>query len=74
MQRRITDFVTSHSRISAERYNQLSLNTSELVMDIGTVLDGTEAVEEGLINSIGTLSDAIKALYKMIDKTRFQKR
>lgn len=68
MQRRITDFVTAHSKISAKRYNSLALNTGELVMDIGTILDGETAVSEGLINSIGTLSDALKALYKMIDK------
>ncbi|MBQ9460503.1 MAG: ATP-dependent Clp protease proteolytic subunit [Clostridia bacterium] len=68
MQRRITDFVTAHSKISAKRYNSLALNTGELVMDIGTILDGETAVSEGLINSIGSLSDAVKALCKMIDK------
>ncbi len=68
MQKRITDFVTAHSRITAHRYEQLALNTDELVMDIGTILDGKAAVKEGLISSIGSLNDAIKALYKMIDK------
>ena len=70
MQRRITGFVTAHSKISAKRYNSLALNTGELVMDIGTILDGEAAVAEGLINSIGSLSDAVKALCKMIDKQR----
>ena len=74
MQRRITDFVTTHSRISAERYYQLALNTDQLVMDIGTVLDGPTAVQEGLMHDLGSLSSAIKALYEMIDESRSQKR
>lgn len=68
MQRRITGFVTENSRISAERYNELAMNTDELVMDIGTILDGEHAVREGLIDSIGTLSDAVSELHCMIDK------
>ena len=74
MQQRITAFVTEHSGISAERYNQLAMNTDELVMDIGTILDGRDAVEEGLIDSIGDLNDAVSALYKMIDKRKGKKR
>ena len=70
MQQRITGFVTEHSHISAERYNRLAMNTDELVMDIGTILDGTEAVQEGLIDSIGDLNDAVRALYKMIEKNK----
>lgn len=70
MQRRITTFVTDHSSISPERYNELALNTDELVMDIGSILDGADAVEEGLINSIGTLSDAVSALNTMIEKAK----
>lgn len=70
MQQRITDFVTAHSAVSAERYNELALNTSELVMDIGTILDGETAVNEGLIDSPGNLNDAVKALYGMIDEVR----
>lgn len=70
MQDRITHFVTQNSHISAERFLELSMNTQELVMDLGTVLDGPEAVEEGLIDSLGSLSDAIDCLYEMIDKNR----
>ena len=70
MQQRITTFVTEHSDISAERYNQLAMNTNELVMDIGTILDGQDAVDEGLIDSIGNLNDAVSALYKMIDRKK----
>ena len=67
MQERITGFVTDNSKISAKRFQELAMNTKELVMDIGTVLDGEAAVREGLIDELGSLSDSIKCLYKMID-------
>lgn len=67
MQDRITTFVSDNSGISKERYNELVLNTGELVMDIGTILEGQEAVDEGLIDSVGSLSDAMDCLYQMID-------
>lgn len=70
MQRRITSFVTTNSAISPERYNELAMNTDELVMDIGTILDGEDAVREGLIDSVGTLNDAFTALFGMIDESR----
>ncbi|MCD8026636.1 MAG: ATP-dependent Clp protease proteolytic subunit [Clostridiales bacterium] len=70
MQDRITTFVAENSGISKERYNQLVLNTGELVMDIGTILEGGEAVEEGLINEVGTVSDAIEALCAMIKQKK----
>ncbi len=70
MQRRITSFVTTHSHITPERYNELAMNTDELVMDIGTVLDGNDAVNEGLIDNIGTLSDAFDSLFSLIDHSR----
>ena len=67
MQDRITTFVSDNSNISKGRYNELVLNTGELVLDIGTILEGQEAVDEGLIDSVGTLSDAMDALYEMIN-------
>ena len=70
MQQRITGFVTENSNISAERYNELSINTNELVMDIGTILDGEDAVNEGLIDQTGSLNDAISALYEMIENEK----
>lgn len=70
MQERITQFVISNSHISQERFMQLAMNTKELVMDVGTVLDGEEAVREGLIDSLGGLSDAVNCLYGMIDRCR----
>ena len=70
MQERITDFVCRHSRITAERFAQLCMNTDELATDVGTVLDGTDAVSEGLIDDLGGLRDAMKALYAMIEQSR----
>ena len=67
MQERIVKFVTDNSRISPERFRQLMMNKVELVMNVGTVLDGQAAVDEGLIDSLGGVSDVIAALYEMIE-------
>ncbi len=68
MQDRITRFVTKNSRISPERFKELMMERDELVLDIGTVLDGKNAVQEGLIDNLGSLSDAVKRLYELIEK------
>ncbi len=70
MQDRITRFVTKNSRISPERFKELMMERDELVLDIGTVLDGKNAVEEGLIDNLGSLSDAVKRLYELIEKDK----
>lgn len=66
MQQRITQFVARHSAISEKRYTQLCMNTDEMTTDVGTVLDGRDAVREGLIDQLGSLSDALSTLYGMI--------
>ncbi len=68
MQERITNFVTSNSSVSEEKFRELMMNTGELVTDVGTVLDGEAAVECGLIDSLGGLSDCISALYRLIEE------
>ena len=70
MQERIVGFVASHSKITARRFTALMHNTGELVMDMGTVLDGRQAVEEGLIDELGGLGDALRYLYKEIESGR----
>ncbi len=70
MQERIVGFVAGHSHISAGRFTSLMHNTGELVMDMGTVLAGPQAVEEGLIDQLGGLSDALRYLYAEIGKER----
>jgi len=67
MQERITGFVAGNSRMKPERFTELCMNTKELVTDVGSVLDGEKAVAEGLIDQLGSLSDAIGALYGMIE-------
>ncbi len=69
MQDKITDFVTANSNMKPQELRKLMMNTDELVMDIGTVLDGKEAVDKGLIDSVGSLSDALDCLYDMIEHT-----
>lgn len=70
MQERITGFVQSHSNISEERFLELMMHTGELVMDVGTVLGGEQAVEEGLIDELGGLGDALSYLYRQIEQNR----
>lgn len=67
MQDRITDFVCENSNISYDRYNQLAMNTGELVLDVGSILDGESAVDEGLIDEVGNVRDAMDCLYAMIE-------
>ena len=70
MQERITGFVESHSNISEKRFLELMMHTGELVMDVGTVLGGEQAVEEGLIDELGGLGDALNYLYRQIEANR----
>ena len=68
MQERITGFVAGHSGITAARYSELMLRTGELVMDVGTMLDGKKAVKEKLIDQLGGISDALDWLYREIER------
>ncbi|MBQ1284589.1 MAG: ATP-dependent Clp protease proteolytic subunit [Clostridia bacterium] len=72
MQERITRFVTSNSNIKEEKFRELMMNVGELITDVGTVLDGNAAVETGLVDRLGSLSDALSALYDMIEERRNQ--
>lgn len=67
IQERITGFITRHSRISREVLEQMMMNTQEMATDMGTVISGEEAAASGLIDRIGTLHDAIAALYHLIE-------
>lgn len=68
MQDRIVNFVESNSNITADEFRKLMLKTGELIMDVGTVLYGEEAVNCGLIDKLGGLSDALEFLNKTIEK------
>lgn len=68
MQERITDFVVKNSKIEKEKFNELLMNTGELVTDVGSVLSGQAAVDIGLIDSLGSLSDVLDCIYGMIEQ------
>jgi len=71
-QDRITGFIAGHSNITQERIERLMLDTSLLVKDVGTMLDGKEAVEEGLIDEVGGIKEALSKLYDLITERRSQ--
>lgn len=66
MQNRITRFVCENSKITPEKFKSLMLETEQIATDTGSVIDGKEAVECGLIDEIGGLNDALDALEEMI--------
>ena len=70
IQERIVDFVAKNSHISAEKFRSLMLDSGDMANDVGTVLYGKQAVETGLIDRVGTLSDALEALYDMVGQGR----
>ena len=65
-QDRITGFLAAHSKMSQERIEELMLDPTQLVKDVGTMLDGEQAVREGLIDEVGGISQALKKLHEMI--------
>lgn len=70
IQERIIQFVTANSGIKREDFTRLMLQTGELAADVGSVIYGEEAVELGLIDRIGGLSDALEELYGQIARVR----
>lgn len=70
MQDRIIDFIVRNSKVSCEVYKKLMLTTDEIANDVGSVLFGEKAVECGVIDRVGSLSDALDTLYDLIDKKK----
>lgn len=66
MQARVSDFIVSHSKISKDALSALMTNTGELTTDVGSVISGEEAVQIGLVDEIGGISDALAALKNFI--------
>ena len=64
MQARITAFVTAHSGISEERFVHFLSDATQLANDVGSILTGQEAVSVGLIDTVGTLADALSYLHE----------
>ena len=70
IQDRITRFIADHSNMKRERIEELMLDTSQLVKDVGTMLEGEEAVREGLIDETGGIRQAMEKLYELIEKKK----
>ncbi len=70
MQERIIDFVVGNSKISRGEFKRLMLTTDDIANDVGTVLFAKHAVECGLIDSMGGLSDALAKMYELIEKRK----
>lgn len=67
---RIVKFVATHSHISEDRFRQLMLSSGDMANDVGSVLYGEEAVTMGIIDRVGSLSDALDSLYRQMDRRR----
>ena len=70
IQEQIADFVTTNSRVNREKFLELMMRTGELATDVGTIVYGKEAVQLGLIDELGGLSDALECLRRMMEKDR----
>lgn len=66
MQDRIAGFIADHCQIKEKRIEEMMLNTGMLTKDLGTILVGFEAVQEGIINEVGGISQAVSRLHQMI--------
>ncbi|WP_411682959.1 ClpP family protease [Clostridium thailandense] len=73
MQERIIEFVVRTSQISRDRIRKLMAQTDELLNDMGTILIGKQAVDEGLIDEVGGISDAIKKLEELLEERKVDK-
>ena len=69
-QDRITSFISKHSNISQARLEELMLDPTQLVKDVGTMLEGTDAVKEGMIDEVGGISQAVNKLHEMIEEQK----
>lgn len=66
IQDRITEFVCGHCNVSKERFEELMMETEILTKDVGTILIGTSAVENGIIDEVGGIKEAIAKLHELI--------
>ena len=66
MQDRIIKFIVDHSSVTEDKFREMLTRTDQIATDTGSLINGTEAVECGLIDAVGSLSDALEALHEMI--------
>ena len=70
MQKRIIKFICDHSRAKPDEVRELMMRPDEIATDVGSIIDGDEAVKYGIIDEVGGLSDALAALKKMIEENK----
>ena len=70
MQERILSFIAGHCRTPKEKLESMMLNTGMLTKDLGTILVGPQAVEQGLIDEVGGIRRAFEKLHALIDKQK----
>jgi len=70
MQKRIIKFICDHSRANPDEVRELMMRPDEIATDVGSIIDGDEAVKYGIIDEVGGLSDALDALRKMIEEKK----
>ena len=70
MQKRIIDFICTHSRAKKEKIYELMMRPDMMATDVGSIIEGREAVEYGLIDEVGGLDKALEALEEMIKKDK----
>lgn len=72
MQKRIVKFICDHSKADPEKINELMMRPDEMATDVGSIIDGDEAVKCGVIDAVGGLGDALEALREMIAEKKNQ--
>ena len=73
MQKRIIDFICSHSRANEEEIHTLMMRPDMIATDVGSVIEGAEAVEYGLIDAVGGIDAALADLKKQIKSKKKKK-
>ena len=72
MQERIIEFIAAHSKVDPEYLRSIMMRTDRLANDVGSVIDGREAVACGLIDAVGGIRDALGALRELCGKPKKQ--
>ena len=70
IQERINHFVVHHCDIKEKRFTELMTETEVMTKDVGSILVGKQAVEEGIINEIGGLKEAMRKLYDLMESKK----
>lgn len=69
MQNRILEFISNHSKATVDRLEELMMNTEIMTRDLGTILVGKKAVDEGLIDEVGGIKEALQKLHQLIEQS-----